>query len=397
MSNSVSKTKTLGDFEWTIGPSGFLEPKTKSFRFFGLSAFIHLVLAALFFVASTALQLDERGLSDGTVEVELLGEASPAELSPELTSEVSAETAASFKTTPSAEKVSLAKSSEPADPVITPNKFEDKLEDKLTVAPIVAIQESVSSLGPEDLERDIDGNLQELKERQKDTELLSEKSNQDQQETVTEQDSAPQEESASPVVQKENEAGNFDKNSTEKMAPAQLQSENLVSQKKTAPVVGTKTNSTAATPNGTESADPRGAVRSLGDLRQLPGNPRPQYSYQERMNRIEGEVIFHAFVTSDGTLKDFRLLKSSGSRSLDGKTLGALKKWRFYPNQSGWVKIPFVWTLKGEVESADGLLKTSDRTGGKWENSVYETQEKELLRWRETSGGLREAEAGTWE
>lgn len=111
--------------------------------------------------------------------------------------------------------------------------------------------------------------------------------------------------------------------------------------------------------NGALSAgDPQG-IRGIGDLRQMPGNPKPNYAPEERLNKHEGEVVFNAFVTPEGTLTDFKLVKSTGFRSLDGKTLSALRKWKFYPNQSGWVRIPFVWTLRGEVQEAGGLLKIS--------------------------------------
>ena len=98
-------------------------------------------------------------------------------------------------------------------------------------------------------------------------------------------------------------------------------------------------------------------VRSIDQLRQMPGNPKPSYSVEERLNRQQGRVIFQAYVTKDGGLTNFRILNSTGYKNLDGKTLAALKKWRFYPGQQGWVEIPQIWTLKGDVQQMPATLR----------------------------------------
>ena len=89
----------------------------------------------------------------------------------------------------------------------------------------------------------------------------------------------------------------------------------------------------------------------------MPGNPKPSYSMEERLNRQQGRVIFQAYVTREGALTGFRLLSSTGYKNLDGKTLGALKKWRFYPGQQGWVEIPQTWSIKGDVEQMPATLR----------------------------------------
>lgn len=104
------------------------------------------------------------------------------------------------------------------------------------------------------------------------------------------------------------------------------------------------------------SGSPEG-VRTLESLRQMPGNPKPQYSMDERFRREQGRVVFQAYVTPDGRLTNFKLLESTGHRNLDGKTLATLKKWKFYPGQEGWVEIPQVWNLKGDVEQMPTLLR----------------------------------------
>ncbi len=105
------------------------------------------------------------------------------------------------------------------------------------------------------------------------------------------------------------------------------------------------------------SAGSPNAVRSVDSLRQVPGNPKPQYSMDERLRREQGMGVFHAFVTPQGTLEKFKLLQSTGYKNLDGKSLAALKKWKFYPGQQGWVEIPQIWNLKGDAEKLPTLLR----------------------------------------
>lgn len=98
-------------------------------------------------------------------------------------------------------------------------------------------------------------------------------------------------------------------------------------------------------------------VRSLDQLRQRPGNPHPQYSREERLAGHAGNVAFLAYISKDGIPTQFRMMKSTGYQSLDSKTLDALKKWRFYPGQEGWVELPFNWDLKGGPQEDGGLLR----------------------------------------
>jgi len=100
-----------------------------------------------------------------------------------------------------------------------------------------------------------------------------------------------------------------------------------------------------------------GGVRSLDQLRQMPGNKFPQYSSEERLARQEGKAVFYAYVNKDGGLTQFKLGQTTGFRNLDSKTLAALKKWKFYPGQDGWVEMPFEWALKGDALEAGGQLR----------------------------------------
>lgn len=111
--------------------------------------------------------------------------------------------------------------------------------------------------------------------------------------------------------------------------------------------------------NGTEVAGAPTGVRSLDQLKQMPGNPRPQYNEDERLRGDQGKVSFEAYITKDGVPVNFKMKQSTGHRNLDAKTLTALKKWRFYPGQEGWVEMPFSWDLKGGVQEVKGRLRTS--------------------------------------
>jgi TonB family protein len=106
------------------------------------------------------------------------------------------------------------------------------------------------------------------------------------------------------------------------------------------------------------AGEPAG-VRSLDQLRQKPGNPRPMYDNTERLRGDQGAVVFYAYITKEGQPSQFRMVKSTGFRNLDGKTLVALKKWRFYPGQEGWVELPFRWDLKGGAQEDGGRLRAA--------------------------------------
>ena len=108
------------------------------------------------------------------------------------------------------------------------------------------------------------------------------------------------------------------------------------------------------------SGSPTG-VRDAQDLRQRPGNPLPQYDQNERLSGHQGKVVFLAYVTPEGVPTQFKLADSTGFKNLDGKTLKALKQWRFFPGQEGWVEMAFNWSLKGGAQEIPALLKRSKK------------------------------------
>jgi TonB family protein len=100
-------------------------------------------------------------------------------------------------------------------------------------------------------------------------------------------------------------------------------------------------------------------VKALQDLKQLPGNPHPQYDSEDRLAARQGEVDFLAYVEIDGRITKFKLLRTTGYRSLDAKTFAAIRNWKFYPGQQGWVEIPFKWDLKGGAQEMPATLRRS--------------------------------------
>jgi TonB family protein len=111
---------------------------------------------------------------------------------------------------------------------------------------------------------------------------------------------------------------------------------------------------TAAKQGSTNSGSGNGDVRALADLKQMPGNSIPKYDSNDRLNQRKGDVAFLAMVSKEGKITPVKLLKSSGHRELDAKTLKAIKSWRFYPGQEGLVEIPMKWELTGEVQPIHG-------------------------------------------
>lgn len=121
---------------------------------------------------------------------------------------------------------------------------------------------------------------------------------------------------------------------------------------KTTDSVGTSTSGASA--QGPISAS---QIRNLEDLRQMPGNAKPEYESEDRLMGRQGMVVFLAFISKEGSPTSFKISQSSGHRSLDLKTLKAVKSWRFYPGQEGWVEIPFQWDLKGGPKQVGGTLR----------------------------------------
>lgn len=122
---------------------------------------------------------------------------------------------------------------------------------------------------------------------------------------------------------------------------------------------------TAGSGSGGAKGNPNGVVRGLDELRQIPGNPRPAYSVEDRMAHRQGDITIYAYVSRGGGIEKIKLVQSSGHKTLDKKTLVAIQGWKFYPGQEGWVEIPFRWDLKGgPKEKPTTLRRKVSQNGG---------------------------------
>jgi len=100
-----------------------------------------------------------------------------------------------------------------------------------------------------------------------------------------------------------------------------------------------------------------GSIRSLDQLKQQPGNKRPRYDIEDRMAGREGPVTLVAYVADSGNIQKLKMVQSSGHRTLDSKTVEAIKVWKFFPGQAGWVEIPIQWDLKGGPQEKPSQLR----------------------------------------
>lgn len=139
----------------------------------------------------------------------------------------------------------------------------------------------------------------------------------------------------------------------------EAQAQREAEESRRAEALNTSSQKTGSTSNVSASDGPgdKGAVRALSELKQMPGNKRPLYDVDDRRRGLHGEVAFMAYVSKEGSLTQFSMIQSSGHRELDSKTLKAIKGWKFYPGQEGWVEIPFKWDLNGEPQEMPATLR----------------------------------------
>lgn len=113
---------------------------------------------------------------------------------------------------------------------------------------------------------------------------------------------------------------------------------------------------TAANGDGRPLGAPTG-VRDAEDLREAPGNPKPIYPYEDRLNGRQGTVTFFAYVNSNGSLREIRLDRGAGSQTIDNSAIAAFRKYRYLPGQEGWIRKSFTFNLKGEAEEVPLKLR----------------------------------------
>ena len=95
----------------------------------------------------------------------------------------------------------------------------------------------------------------------------------------------------------------------------------------------------------TEVTEPRYKVSYLN-------NPAPEYPLLARRRGLEGSVLLHVQVLSDGNSATVNVKMSSGHVLLDKSAQATVRRWRFMPAMQGneavsaWVEVPIVFKLE---------------------------------------------------
>jgi TonB family protein len=101
------------------------------------------------------------------------------------------------------------------------------------------------------------------------------------------------------------------------------------------------------------------ANRSYLNLKQINGNVPPSYTREMRLGRMEGRGELVCFVSNNGQVTNMKVSKSTGSATLDKAAIDAFSKYKFEPNQQGFTRFPFEFTLKGPAITDRSRLRTS--------------------------------------
>ena len=102
----------------------------------------------------------------------------------------------------------------------------------------------------------------------------------------------------------------------------------------------------------TEPAKPKPAGETRGVSSGEAGCKEPGYTREALQNEEQGEVLISVFVGSDGKVKEAKVKKSSGSKSLDKAAAKAYSLCTFKPAlkngepQDSWYDIPYEFVLQ---------------------------------------------------
>ncbi|MBE8222202.1 MAG: TonB family protein, partial [Bdellovibrionales bacterium] len=94
---------------------------------------------------------------------------------------------------------------------------------------------------------------------------------------------------------------------------------------------------------------PKG-IRDARSLKQMNGNPIPNYPYQSRVRKNQGVVFLVYYVNQFGRVSRVKIHKSSGFFALDDSAKKTISRYRYYKGQSGYVIHPIEFTLNGTVK-----------------------------------------------
>lgn len=90
------------------------------------------------------------------------------------------------------------------------------------------------------------------------------------------------------------------------------------------------------------------AFRNFLNLKQRAGNPKLTYPKKARQIKAEGSLSLIFYLTSEGLVEKIQIESSSGHRELDNSVVQTFARYKFTPNQEGWVRHKVDFRLKGE-------------------------------------------------
>lgn len=100
-------------------------------------------------------------------------------------------------------------------------------------------------------------------------------------------------------------------------------------------------------------------LRSYLDLKQAAGNRPPQYPESSRRKGEQGQVLLHYYVTAQGTVKNIKIVNSSGFSDLDKAATRSASQLKFVPGQEGWAAHTMVFSLQGEATPSPSRLRAA--------------------------------------
>ena len=88
--------------------------------------------------------------------------------------------------------------------------------------------------------------------------------------------------------------------------------------------------------------------RSFFDLKQRPGNPPLTYPLRARKMKAQGSVVLIFYVTPGGLVEKIQIEAFKGHRELANSVMRTLARYKFLPQQQGWVRHTVDFILDGE-------------------------------------------------
>ena len=88
--------------------------------------------------------------------------------------------------------------------------------------------------------------------------------------------------------------------------------------------------------------------RNFLSLKQRSGNPSLTYPLKARQMKAQGSLSLIFYVTAEGLVEKIQLETSSGHKELDNSVMRTFARYKFLPQQQGWVRHKVDFILNGE-------------------------------------------------